>query len=103
GTPAFMAPEQATGSLEEIGAATDVWGVGATLFQLLTGRPVQEQRSAGSPAEVSLTAPPVRAFAPNLSPELAKVVDRALSLKPSARWPTARAMIRALELARDAP
>jgi eukaryotic-like serine/threonine-protein kinase len=103
GTPAFMAPEQATGSLEEIGAATDIWGVGATLFQLLTGRAVQEQRSASSPSEVGLAAPPVRAFAPNLAPELAKVIDRALSLRASARWPAARAMIRALELAREVP
>ncbi|HYQ44965.1 MAG TPA: serine/threonine-protein kinase [Polyangiaceae bacterium] len=101
GTPAFMAPEQATGSLEEIGAATDVWGVGATLFQLLTGRPIQEQHEPS--AETDLAAPPVRAFAPTLSPELAKVVDRALRLRTSDRWPTARAMIRALELARDAP
>lgn len=103
GTPAFMAPEQAMGSLAEIGAATDVWGVGATLFQLLTGRPVQETKNEASSAEAALTAPPVRAFAPNVAPELAKVVDRALNLRASARWPTARAMIRALELAREVP
>jgi len=102
GTPAFMAPEQATGSLEEIGAATDVWGVGATLFQLLTGRPIQDPKSEAS-SEVNLAAPPVRAFAPTLSLEFAKVIDRALSLRTSDRWPTARAMIRALELAREAP
>jgi len=102
GTPAFMAPEQAAGSLEEIGAATDVWGVGATLFQLLTGRPIQDPKSEAS-AELHLAAPPVRAFAPTLSPEFAKVIDRALSLRIGDRWPSARAMIRALELARDAP
>lgn len=102
GTPAFMAPEQALGRLDEIGAATDVWGVGATLFQLLTGRPVQERKSAAA-TELELVAPPVRAFAPQLSPALAKVIDRALSLRRSDRWPTAQAMIRALELARDAP
>jgi hypothetical protein len=101
GTPAFMAPEQAAGRTAEMGAATDVWGVGATMFQLLTGRPVHDPKSAGSSSEVYLAAPPVRAFAPNLSPELAKVVDRALSLRPSDRWPTARAMIRALELAAE--
>lgn len=100
GTPAFMAPEQATGSLDQIGAATDVWGVGATMFQLLTGRPVQEPTRTSTD---DLTAPPVRAFAPNVLPELAKVIDRALSLRASDRWPTARAMIQALELARQAP
>jgi len=104
GTPAFMAPEQATGSLEQIGPATDIWGVGATLFQLLTGRPIQYPRgSAPFPAEANFVAPPVRAFAPNLSPELAKVIDRALSPRTSDRWPTARAMIGALDLAREPP
>ena len=39
GTPGFMSPEQALGALDRVGPATDTFGLGATLYAVLTGEP----------------------------------------------------------------
>ncbi len=96
GTPEFMAPEQAAG--READALTDVWAVGATMFQMLTRRLVHETRTASDAviAAATLPAPPVRSINPRVPEDIARVVDRALSFHRAQRWPNARAMRQAL-------
>jgi serine/threonine protein kinase len=101
GTPAFMAPEQAYAKASEIDARTDVWAVGATMFSLLSGRPVHEANTkelllvfAGAQA-----ARPLRSVLFDVPKEIADVVDRALAFERSGRWPSAAAMQDALRAA----
>jgi eukaryotic-like serine/threonine-protein kinase len=98
GTPEFMAPEQAAGRVDEIDPLTDIWAVGATMFQLFSRRLVHEGAAGRSAVIIAATraAPPLRTVAPNIPAKLAHVVDRALSFKRGARWPNARAMQKAL-------
>jgi serine/threonine-protein kinase len=94
GTPAFMAPELAAGRVEEVDARTDLWAVGATMFQLLTGTTAHGARSANEAIVSAATrpAPAIANIRPELAAALAKVVDRALAFEKNDRWPNARAM-----------
>lgn len=94
GTPAFMAPEQARARWDEVDGRTDLWAVGATMFTLLSGRQVHDGPSSHEQLILSATepAPPLSTVAPDVAPEVASIVDRALSFDRADRWPDARAM-----------
>lgn len=98
GTPAFMAPEQAAGEREAIGAKSDLWSVGATLFNAISGRTVHEAESGSRFIVLAATRParPMREVFAQTPDAVAEVVDRALALDPAQRWPDARAMRDAL-------
>jgi eukaryotic-like serine/threonine-protein kinase len=105
GTPAFMSPEQALSHWEEVDATSDLFALAASAWLLLTGRLIHEARTVPELLVAAATrhAPPIRSVAPDLSPALAAVLDRALRHDKAERWPDARAMRTALEEARTAP
>jgi serine/threonine-protein kinase len=94
GTPGFTAPEQARGEWDIVGARTDIWAVGATLFALLTGRLVhEEQQTAAHLLRVSMEpAPPVRQIDPDVPEAVARLIDRALAFSPGQRFASAAEM-----------
>lgn len=91
GTPEFMSPEQAAGRGDLIGPATDVWALGATLYEVLTGRPPFTAMTR------SLTLQQVRAADPvppsrlrlGLPPELCAISLKCLEKDPRSRYPSA--------------
>jgi tetratricopeptide (TPR) repeat protein/tRNA A-37 threonylcarbamoyl transferase component Bud32 len=97
GTPAYMSPEQAAGRLDLVGPASDIYGLGATLYSLLTGQPpfsgtdkceVLRQVQRG---EVM----PPRKLKPRTPAALEAICLKAMALRPEDRYPMA------LELAAD--
>jgi serine/threonine protein kinase len=101
GTPAFMSPEQAGGRTKEIDARTDVWSAGALLFVLLTGQEVHRARTGAEQMIYAATQPArsITTLVPDLSPEVAHVIDVALAFDMRSRWQTAGAMRNALRYA----
>ena len=87
GTPRFLAPEQARGAWRETGPATDVYGLGATLFSLLTGQPPfrHPELVAALQAIVSQPAPSPRSLRPGLDEGLCRIVERCLAKSPADR------------------
>lgn len=97
GTPAYMAPEQASGSAR-VSPAADVYGVGAVLYRMLTGRMPYEGDDAAQVLRRLLDAAPKRpsAFRPVPS-DLEAVVQRAMARDPSERFPSIAALGEALD------
>ncbi len=99
GTPGFMSPEQASGEHNKLGPTTDVYGVGATLYAMLTGHPPFKRGSVLMTLDSVQTQRPVRPtrHRPELDPKLESICLRCLAKEPGERYPTAFALKLALD------
>jgi eukaryotic-like serine/threonine-protein kinase len=88
GTYDYAAPEQLRGEKESIGPWTDIYALGATLFEMLTGRTPFEAASFADRLASSKSAPPkrVRELNPNVPSSLDHIVMRCLDPDPSRRF-----------------
>jgi serine/threonine protein kinase len=99
GTVAYMAPEQIRG--EPVSAATDLYAVGAVLFESLTGRPPFQAEHPVAIMHAHLQTPPPNPsqLRSGISTALAAIVQRALAKDPVDRFQSAPEMIQALDAA----
>jgi len=91
GTAAYMAPEQATGKTSDIGPKTDVYGLGAILYQMLTGFPPIRGNSRVDILRRVLTdePTPVRRIRPDVPLDLELICLKCLAKEPARRYATA--------------
>ncbi len=97
GTPSYMSPEQVAG--EEVGAASDVYSLGATFFEMLAGRPpFVADTPTQSLALQHLTAPvpALASLGVIVSPGLEAAIQRSLAKEPAERFSSAIAFASAL-------
>ena len=93
GTPGFMSPEQAEGRLDRMSPRSDIYGLGATLYCLLTGKPPFAGKVADMLGAVRRgDFPPPRQLDPSIDKALEAVCLKAMALEPADRYETPRAL-----------
>ena len=97
GTPYYMSPEQARGS-KDVDPQIDQWSMGVILYEALAGeRPIQGETVLEILHRIAtMPIKPLQVAAPDVPPELAAVVMRALDREPARRWSSISALGHAL-------
>lgn len=101
GTPYYIAPERLNYEPEDF--RSDIYSLGGTLFHAIAGRPPFEAESASLVALKQIKSQPVslEAFAPDVAPETAYVINRMLEKNPDDRYATYGELVEHLEYARS--
>jgi len=99
GTPAYMAPEQAEGGRAEIGVGSDIYALGAILYQLLTGRTAFRGETLLETLQAVRKEEPLppRKLCREVPHDLEAICLKCLEKSPQRRFPTASALARDLE------
>jgi serine/threonine-protein kinase len=97
GTPYYMAPEQAR-ALEDVDGRSDLWAMGAILFECLAGRPpfVGQSQEQILISICTVDAPDVRALRPEVPSPVAKLIKKALTRDRAQRFVSAWQMLSAI-------
>jgi serine/threonine protein kinase len=94
GTPSYMSPEQAFGNSRDVGPTSDVYSLGAILYEVLTGRPPFK---GGTPYETLLLTRdedpvPPRSLRPGIPRDLDTICLKCLEKDPQRRYPSAQSL-----------
>ena len=103
GTPQYMAPEQARGEQDKLDARTDVYGLGATLYDALAGKPPFEGKTNLQTLYKMMheDPPPLESQDASLPRDLCSVVMKCLEKDPQQRYQSARALSEDLQRTLD--
>jgi len=92
GTPAYMAPEQARGDVDAVGAKSDVYALGAILYELSAGKPPYAPGESRDVLRNVVESPPtpLAQLRPDLPADFVALVERAMERDPARRLASAR-------------